>query len=129
MVLRLIDAHSSKPGTTILVDGQACVVRSNDISKTGKHGASKCRIEAIEVLTGKKKIVAVPGDNRFEVPMIDKRKAQVLSVSDSSASIMDLESYETIDVPYLEETKAELATEKQVEYWDIEGKKTIMKVL
>jgi len=129
MVLRLIDAHSSKPGTTILVDGQACVVRSNDISKTGKHGASKCRIEAIEVLTGKKKIVAVPGDTRFEVPMIDKRKAQVLSVSDITASIMDLESYETIDVPFLEEIKTELAPEKQVEYWDIEGKKTIMRVL
>ncbi len=129
MVLRLIDAHSSKPGTTIMVDGQACTVRSNDISKTGKHGASKCRIEAIEIFSGKKKIVAVPGDTRFDVPMIEKRKAQVLSVGETTVSVMDLESYETLDVPFSEEIKEQLAPEKQVEYWDIEGRKAVMRVI
>lgn len=128
MVLKLIDAHSSKPGTTIMIDGEACTVRSNDISKTGKHGASKCRIEAIEIFSGKKKIVAVPGDHRFDVPLIEKKKAQVLSVSDSSVSVMDLESFETLDVPILEELKGKIKPEAQVEYWDIEGKKMVMRV-
>ncbi|MBX4212563.1 translation initiation factor IF-5A [Candidatus Pacearchaeota archaeon] len=129
MVLKLINATEAKPGTTILVDGQACNVRSNDTSKTGKHGASKCRIEAIEILTGKKRIVAVPGSERFEVPMIEKHKAQVLSVGDSTASIMDLGSYETLDVAYLPELKEQLAPEVQVEYWDIEGTKSIMRIM
>jgi translation initiation factor 5A len=128
MVLRLINAHACNPGTTIMVEGQACTVRSNDISKTGKHGASKCRMEVIEVISGKKRIVAVPGDERFEVPMIEKRKAQVLSVAGSTASVMDLESYETLDLPFVEEIKSQLAPEVQVEYWDIEGKKVIMRV-
>jgi len=127
MVLKLIDAHSSKPGTTIMIDGEACTVRSNDISKTGKHGSSKCRIEAIEIFSSKKKIVAIPGDHRFDVPLIEKRKAQVLSVSDSSASVMDLESFETLDVPILEELKGKIKPEAQVEYWDIEGKKMVMR--
>ncbi len=127
-MLRLIDATGAKPGTTIMIDGEAATVRSNDISKTGKHGASKCRIEAIEIFSGKKKIVAVPGSTRFDVPMIEKKRAQVLSLSDSSASVMDLESYETLDVPYNKELKDQLAPEKQVEYWDIEGKKAIMRV-
>jgi len=129
MVLRLTDAHSCKPGTTILVEGNACTVRSNDVSKTGKHGASKCRIEAIEIFTGKKRIVAVPGGERFEVPLIEKRKAQILSVSDSTASIMDLESFETFDIQFMEEVKDQLIAEKQVEYWDVEGKKMIMRIL
>src|SRR3990172_7132884 len=128
MVLKLIDAHGAKPGTTIMIDGEAHTVRSNDISKSGKHGASKCRIEAINVITGNKKVLACPGSTRFEVPMIEKRKAQVLSVSDSTASIMDLESYENIEIPYLPELKEKLAPETQVEYWDIEGKKVIMRV-
>lgn len=128
MVLKLINATEAKPGTTILVDGQACTVRSNDISKTGKHGASKCRIEAIEVFTGKKKVIAVPGHERFEVPMINKRKAQVLSISESTASVMDLESFETLDLPYIEDVKDSMEVEKQVEYWDIEGKRVIMRV-
>ena len=129
MVLRLTDAHSSKPGTTILINGEACTVRSNDISKTGKHGASKCRIEAIEIFTGKKKIIAVPGSERFEIPLIEKRKAQILSVSDLNASVMDLESYETIEIPYIEGLSGKLQAEQQVEYWDIEGKKAIMRIL
>jgi translation initiation factor 5A len=129
MVLRLTTAHSSKSGSVILIDGEACTVKTNDISKTGKHGASKCRIEAVEIFSGKKKVIAVPGDTKFDVPMIDKRKAQVLTVSENKASIMDLESFETIDVPILEEIKDQVVAEKQVEYWDVEGKKMIMRAL
>ena len=131
MVLRLIDAYDCKPGTTILIEGEACSVRSNDISKTGKHGASKCRIEAIDIISGKKKIVAVPGSERFEVPLIEKKRAQVLSVNSAAltASVMDLESFETTDMPYKEELNEQITPEKQVEYWDIEGKKMIMRIL
>lgn len=129
MVLKLIDATQAKSGSTILIEGEAYTVRTNDISKTGKHGASKCRIEAIAIIGGKKKVLAVPGHERFEVPLIDKRKGQVLSISDNSASLMDLESFETIDVPFEEGLKEDLAVEKQVEYWDIEGTKIIKRVL
>lgn len=129
MVLRLIDATQIKPGTIVLIEGEPYTAKSNDKSKTGKHGAAKCRIEAIGILSGKKKILAVPGGERFEVPLIEKRKAQILSVSDSTVSVMDLESYETIDVSFLEELKGQLAPEKEVEYWDIEGKKCIMRVM
>ena len=129
MTFKLIQATAAKPGTTILVDTQACTVRSNDISKTGKHGASKCRIEAIEIFTGKKKIVSIPGDTKLDVPMVEKKKAQVLSVSDTTASVMDLETFETIDLPFIEDIKADLAPEKQVEYYSIEGKRVIMRVI
>ena len=129
MVLKMISATEIKVGTNVIVDGVSLAVRSMDISKTGKHGASKCRIEAISVFTGKKKIVSVPGDTRFDVPNVEKRKAQVLSVSDTTASVMDLENYETIEMPFMEEVKEQLAPEKQVEYWDIEGKKVIMRVI
>ena len=112
-----------------MIEEQPCTVKSNDISKTGKHGASKCRIEAIEIITGKKKVIAVPGHERFEVPMIEKKRAQVLTVSENTASIMDLESYETIDVSFIINLKEQIAPEKQVEYWDIEGKKIIMRVM
>jgi translation initiation factor 5A len=128
MVLRLTTAHSCKSGSVILYEGEAVTVRTNDISKTGKHGASKCRIEAIAIFSGKKKVIAVPGDAKFDVPMIEKRKAQVLNVNEGNATVMDLESFETIDVPYQEEVKDQLAPEKQVEYWDIEGRKAIMRV-
>ncbi len=128
MVLKLINATAAKPGIVLMYEGEAYTVRSNDISKTGKHGASKCRIEAVGIFVDKKKIIAVPGDTRFDVPMIDKKRAQVLSVSDTTASVMDLESYETIDVEFMPELKDQLTAEQQVEFWDIEGKKKIMRI-
>lgn len=129
MVLKLIHATGARTGVVIMVDGEAYSVRSNDVSKTGKHGASKCRIEAIGIFADKKKIVAVPGDTRFDVPLIEKKKAQVISVSDSMASVMDLDSYETFDITFMPEIKDKLAADQQVEYWDIEGKKSIMRIL
>ena len=129
MAYKLINASGARPGTAILVDGTPCIVRSNDISKTGKHGHAKCRIEAISILDGKKKVFVTGGHERLESPMINKNKAQVLSIVDDKASVMDLESYETIDLPFQEDLKEQLSPEKQIEYWDIEGKKAIMRVL
>ena len=129
MVLRLIDASQARPGSIILIENEPYTVKSNDRSKPGKHGPAKCRIEAIGVFSDKKKIIAVSGAERFDVPNVDKRKAQVLNVGDKTASIMDLENYETIDIPYMEELKEQLAPEKHVEYWDVEGTKKIMRVL
>src|SRR3989338_201308 len=122
MVLKIISATEAKAGTNIIIDGEPYTVRKIDVSKTGKHGAHKCRIEAIGIISDQKKIIAVPGHERFEVPMVDKRKAQVLSVSDK-ASIMDLESFETLEINCPEEIKSQIHENSNVEYWDIEGRK------
>jgi len=124
MVLKLINATEAKPGVSIIIEGNACTVRNQDISKTGKHGASKCRIEAIGIMDDKKRVIVVPGHERFEVPMIKKLRGQVLSIGEK-VSVMDLESFETLDVPCSPEIKAELKEGDNVEYWDVEGQKII----
>jgi len=129
MALKLITAHEARTGATILVEGHACIVRSNDVSKTGKHGASKCRIEAIGVIDGKKRIVAVPGSERFDVPLVEKKKAQVLSLNSAGdmANVMDLESFETMDLAIMEEAKGTFGAEDQVEYIVIDEKLKVIK--
>lgn len=129
MVLKIIDATAAKPGATIMIDGEPYTVKTNDISKTGKHGSAKCRILASAVFMDKKKVLAVPGHERFDVPNVEKRRAQVLSITDNMASVMDLESFETLDVAIYYEVAEQMEVEKQVEVWDIEGKKMIMRVL
>ena len=125
MVLKIINATEAKVGTNILLDGEPYTVRKVDISKTGKHGHAKCRIEAIGIISENKKVFVAPGHDRFEVPMIEKRKGQVLSVSDSSVSLMDLESFETLEVDCPTEIRVELEPNSNVEYWDIEGRKIV----
>jgi translation initiation factor 5A len=129
MPLKLMNAHDLKEGTFIIVDGASCVVRSVEISKTGKHGASKCRIEAIGLLDDKKRVLIKPGDERMEVPMVEKRRGQVLNLLGEKASIMDVENYETMEVIISPEVKDTIKDGSQVEYWDIEGIKIIKRVV
>jgi translation initiation factor 5A len=124
MVLKIINATELKVGTNVNVEGEPCAVRKIDISKTGKHGHSKARVEAVGIISGQKKVFVVPGHERVEVPNVDKRKGQVLSISDK-VSIMDLESFETLEVACPDEVKQELEENSNVEYWDVEGEKII----
>ncbi|MFZ1970883.1 MAG: translation initiation factor IF-5A [Candidatus Nanoarchaeia archaeon] len=124
MVSKIINATEAKVGTNIILDGDPYTVKSMDVSKTGKHGAHKCRIEAVGILSEKKKVFVVPGTDRFEVPMIDKRKGQVLSIG-NKVSVMDLDNFETIEIECPDEIKSQLEVNSNVEYWDIEGEKII----
>ena len=130
MVLKIIDATEIKVGTNIIVEGVPCTVKSIDISKTGKHGHAKCRIEAVGIITGLKKVFVVPGHERIEVPIVDKRKGQVLSKADGKVSIMDLENFETIEVPCPDnEVFEELKENGNCGYWDVEGEKLVKRKL
>jgi translation initiation factor 5A len=124
MVAKIINATDAKIGTNIILDGEPFTVKSMDVSKTGKHGAHKCRIEAVGMITEKKKVLVVPGTERFEVPMVEKRKGQVLSIGDK-VSIMDLENFETLELDCPEEIRSQIEINSNVEYWDIEGVKII----
>lgn len=124
MVFKIIDATEAKPGVSIVIEGAACTVKSQDISKTGKHGHAKCRIEAMGIIDGKKRVIVVPGHERFEVPLVEKKKAQVLTISGDKASVMDLESFETLDMAF--DSELQLNEGNQVEYWKI-NEQTIIK--
>ena len=129
MVARVIEATEMRVGTYLLLDDVAHQVKKMDISKTGKHGHAKVRFEAVSAFTGKKKVAVVPGHDKFEVPMINKKEAQVLSVSGTTASLMDSESFENFDLEIGEDLQGSVSDGVSVEYWDIEGEKLLKKVL
>jgi translation initiation factor 5A len=131
MALKIVNATELRQGSFATIDDTPCVIRKIDTSKTGKHGASKCRIEAIGLLDNKKRITIMPGTERVTVPRVDKRKAQFLNLNDSTINIMDVETYETFDVEISDEVKQEIKDKEKVdhvEYWNIEGKKIIKRV-
>ncbi len=129
MVLKIVNATDLRIGNYVFVDNEAFQVKTMDISKTGKHGASKCRFETVSEMSGKKRIFMCPGHERFDVPMIDKRKAQVLSINGESVSIMDSENFENFELTIPEELKDELTDGANVEYWDVEGTKMLKRIL
>jgi translation initiation factor 5A len=122
MILKIIDATEIKGGTNIIIEGLPYTVKKIDISKTGKHGHAKARIEAIGILSDQKKIIVAPGHERFEVPMVNKNKGQILSIGER-ISLMDLDSFETIEVKCEESLKQTLKENDNIEYWDVCGEK------
>lgn len=126
--VKQVSASSLKKGNYIILDGIAYTIRSIQLSKAGKHGSKKARIEAIGILAGQKKIVIMPGSNSVQVPMIEKENAQVLSVKGDTANVMDLKTYETFDIKIPEELKDKLKEGSQILYWVVLNDKLIKQV-
>jgi len=117
-----------KPGSFIVIDDEPCKVMTTDVSKPGKHGSAKIRIVAVGLFDNKKREIVSPAHDNVSVPIIDKRTAQVLSVSGNTANVMDDETYETIDLEIPDELKENLVENSKVTYWEIMGKKLIKQV-
>ena len=123
-----VGANQIQKGSFIILGGVACKVVDVEISKPGKHGHSKVRISAIGLIDDKKRIEVMPGHDNVEVPIIEKRNAQVLSVQGEMANVMDSETYETYDLKIPEEFKGQVTEGSSVLYWVIMNDKVIKQV-
>ena len=128
MSLKQQEASSLKIGSFVVFDGFACKVVKIDMSKTGNHGHTKCRIEASGLIDSRKIIKLMPGSDRVDIPLIEKKNAQVLSINGDTANVMDVSTYETFDLKIPEELKTEVKEGKEVLYWIILNDKIIKQV-
>jgi translation initiation factor 5A len=72
-------------GRYIIIDGIPCRVVDIETSSPGKHGSAKMRVTGIGMFDGQKKTLLKPSSADAEAPVIIKKKAQVVSVSDGAA--------------------------------------------
>jgi len=115
-----MDLGSLKVGSYIVVDGEPCRIVSYDHSKPGKHGSAKARVAAIGVFDGSKHSLVSPVSANVEVPIIDKRNGQVISISSKTLQLMDLESFEVFDTSSVEdEMRDKIRQGGEVEYWKV----------
>ncbi len=93
------DVGSLKIGHYIMIENEPCRIVEYDKSKPGKHGSAKARIVAIGVFDGTKRSIVSPVDAKVEVPIIEKRSGQVISLTENTAQLMDLETFEVFFAP------------------------------
>ncbi len=117
-----------KVGKYVIIDEEPCRVVGVESSSPGKHGAAKMRVTAISIFTGNKKTLMKPGDADCEVPIIERKTGQVVSLVDNTAQIMDTESFEMFEMPVPEEMKAEAVAGKEVDYMLAMGKRIINRI-
>jgi len=127
---RPADVGSLKIGHYILIDNEPCRIVEYEKSKPGKHGAAKARIVAIGAFDNGKRSIVNPVDARVDIPIIEKRSGQVISFSENSIQLMDLETYEVFftSMPPEDEIKAKLSAGSEVEYWKFSDRTKIMRV-
>jgi translation initiation factor 5A len=128
MTTKLVEAGTLKEGGYVMMDGAACKIVGMQISRPGKHGHAKIRMEAIGLIDNKRRIEVFPGHDNKEVPIVEKENAQVLSVANGIANVMDNLTFETFDLAVPEDMKDTCVPGAVVMYWKILDDK-IMKQL
>ena len=128
MATKIQSVGSLQKGSYVILEGAACKAVDMQVSRPGKHGHAKVRLTAVGLVDEKKRIVVMPGHDSVEVPIIEKKSAQVLSIQGNIANVMDSESYETFDLSIPEELKGQVVEGVNVMYWVILKDKVMKQV-
>jgi translation initiation factor 5A len=116
-------------GSFIIIDGTPCKIVEIETSAPGKHGAAKSRITAVGIFDNVKKTLLLSGHGEVEVPEIKKKRAQIVSITESSAQLMDLESYEIYDSNIPVDMKNSLNAGNEVEVIEAMGRRIISRIV
>jgi len=119
---------SLSKGNYVVVDGIASKVTDTQTSRPGKHGHAKVRLTAVGLIDAKKRVVVSPGHDHIDTPIVEKKNAQVLSITDNMANVMDSETFETFDIEIAEELKEEVVEGSTIVYWEILEDKVMKQV-
>lgn len=122
------EVRELKEGRYMLIDGEPCKIINISTSKPGKHGEAKSNIDAVGIFDNRKRNIVHPVKHKVQVPMIDKRKAQILSISGDEVQLMDLDNYETFQLSIPEEYKGQLTAGEEIMYMIAMDRRKITKV-
>ncbi len=130
MSFKISKVGELKQGSYAIINDEPSQIVSIQKSKPGKHGSAKFRCTAISIFDGRKQSFVSSTDANIQIPIVDKRSGQVVSMGPTSIQLMDLETYDMMDIaiPKDEEIASKLGAGKDVEYWIIMGRVKIQRV-
>jgi translation initiation factor 5A len=122
---QLAEVRTLRVNRYMIIDEEPCKIMNITTSKPGKHGEAKARIEAIGIFDGQKRSVVHPVKHKVHVPLIDKRNAQVVALMGKNVQLMDMETYETFEMPIPDEFESSLQPGNEISYLEALGRKKI----
>jgi translation initiation factor 5A len=122
------EVRTLKEGRYMNIEDEPCKILSISTSKPGKHGEAKARIEAVGIFDGNKRSVVYPVKHKVQVPLIDKRNAQIVSLMGAEVQLMDLETYEMFQLPIPDDLKDSLKPGEEIQYIVAMERKKITRV-
>jgi len=128
MSVKVVELRTLREGSYIMIDDAPCRIISYQTAKTGKHGSMKARVEGMGIMDSQRRSIVKPVDAEVQVPLIERRAAQVTHLSDRSAGLMDLNSFEMFELEIPGELKGQLTEGAEVEYIVAAGRKKLDRV-
>lgn len=128
MSTTVVEVRELKEGRYMIVDDEPCKILSITTSKPGKHGAAKARIDVVGLFDSVKRSFVGPVTERVQVPLINKRNAQVLASRGDQVQLMDLETFENFDLPVPEDMRATVQPGKDIVYYEAMGRRMILRL-
>ncbi|WP_456328814.1 translation initiation factor IF-5A [Archaeoglobus sp.] len=120
-----VEVRQLREGGYVVIDDEPCEILSISVSKPGKHGAAKARIDAIGIFDSQKRSIVQPVTAKIYVPIVERKRAQIISVTGGVAQLMDLETYETFELEVPDELKDKMEQGREVIYLESLGKRKI----
>ncbi len=128
MAREVTEVGKLKEGRFILLDNEPCRIVGFSTSAPGKHGHAKAKIDAIGLFDSQKHSTVRPTSAKIEIPIIERGNAQVLAVVENNAQLMDLNTYETFELPVPINLRGEVREGAEIEYLQAMGRKKIERV-
>lgn len=114
-----------KPNGFVIIDGVPCRVDRVQSSTSGKHGHAKVRVDAIGLFDNVRKSIIAPSHENIEVPIVEKKRGQVISITGSKAQIMDMNDFSVMEMDIPEERKEKIRQGEEIEYFEVLDIKTL----
>jgi translation initiation factor 5A len=130
MEIRIEEVRSLKPGRYIVIDGVPCKITGIVHSKPGKHGGAKANMSAVGIFDNQRRNITRPTGDKVEVPVIEKKMAQVINVIGDQVQLMDMENFETFEMsmPEEEELKPGIVQGAEVLYMQVGSDRRIAQI-
>ncbi|PPE04477.1 elongation factor P [Entomoplasma ellychniae] len=93
-----MSVNDLRPGTTFIYEKNLFVVVEQSFSKTGRQ-QGKVSVKAKNLRTGARVEITFTGGDKVEKAMIERKDMQYLYNDGNDAYLMDIESYEQIQIP------------------------------
>ncbi len=114
-----------KEGRYMVIDDEPCKILGISVSKPGKHGAAKARIDAVGLFDGVKRSIVQPVSAKVYVPIVERKSGQVITINDTIATMMDMKDYSTFEIEIPADKQADVQVGKEIMYIESMGKKKI----
>jgi len=128
MAKEMTEVGKLKEGRFVIIDDEPCRIVGFSTSAPGKHGHAKAKIDAIGLFDSQKRTIVRPTSAKIEVPIIERGSAQVLAIVSNNAQLMDLNTYETFELPIPINRRGDVKEGVEVEYIQALGRRKIERV-